>query len=117
MGSFSEYMNVEVHDLDLILNMSTAMGLSDLIEDEIINPPVPMEVLLENISLKLNEDRPASSISSPGAVPIKLRLVGLKLLRSADGILYVKPTPTTTNNTVKQCLVNNQPGILFLYDN
>lgn len=49
MGSFSQYMGAVVHDINLTLNMSTVMGLTDLIEDEIINPPIPIDVCVQNL--------------------------------------------------------------------
>lgn len=92
MGSFSGHLTASLRNLDLTLNMSTALGLSDLIEDEVILPLMPLEVLLEDISLRLNEDRPASSISSPGAVPLQLRVGGINLQRNSDGIIHITPT-------------------------
>lgn len=63
-----------------------------------------VQVLLESMSLKLNEDRPASSISSPGAIPVRLTLDGLRLTRDKEGILSIRPasmvpsTPLTQNS-------------------
>lgn len=44
MRLFKDMLIVEVRDLALTLNMSTVTGLADLIEDEIIPVPIPMQV-------------------------------------------------------------------------
>lgn len=44
MRLFRDMLIVEVRDLALTLNMSTVTGLADLIEDEIIPVPIPMQV-------------------------------------------------------------------------
>lgn len=41
---FNDLLEVHVTDLPLRLSMSTVTGLTDLIEDEIIPQPLPMEV-------------------------------------------------------------------------
>jgi hypothetical protein len=39
-----DYMEIKVNDLCLELNMSTVTGLAELIEDEVIPQPLPMQV-------------------------------------------------------------------------
>jgi hypothetical protein len=39
-------MQIKISDLSLDLNMSTLAGLSDLVEDEVIPEPLPMQVNL-----------------------------------------------------------------------
>lgn len=41
---FRDLITVEVNDIALDLNMSTVTGLADLVEDEIIPIPIPMQV-------------------------------------------------------------------------
>ena len=41
---FSDLLEVHVTDLPLRLSMSTVTGLTDLVEDEVIPQPLPMEV-------------------------------------------------------------------------
>lgn len=41
---FKESLVIHVNDLNLDLSMSTVTGLADLAEDEIIAPPIPLEV-------------------------------------------------------------------------
>jgi len=42
--AFKDYLVVDVKDLMLNLNMSTVVGLTDFIEDEIIPVPLPLTV-------------------------------------------------------------------------
>jgi len=39
-----DYMEIKVNDLHLDLNMSTVTGLAELVEDEVIPQPLPMQV-------------------------------------------------------------------------
>lgn len=41
---FRDLLTVHVTGLNLELTMSTVTGLADLVEDEVIAPPIPMEV-------------------------------------------------------------------------
>lgn len=41
---FKDLLNIQVRDINLELTMSTVTGLADLAEDEIIAPPIPLEV-------------------------------------------------------------------------
>lgn len=40
-------VNASVKDLYLTLNMSTVAGLTDFVEDEVIVPPIPLNVSLK----------------------------------------------------------------------
>lgn len=73
------------------MSMSTATGLSDLAEDEVLPTPIPMEINLENVKIHLNEDRPPINITSPGPVPIDLCIGQMRITRDAAGIFYIQP--------------------------
>lgn len=45
---FKDFIDVKAQDLSLDLTMSTITGLADLIEDEIIPVPIPLQVLYFN---------------------------------------------------------------------
>lgn len=91
LGSFEDYIKAEVTDLSIILSMSVVMGMMDLIEDEIIALPLPMDIFIKNLTIKLNEDRPPNNITSPGPVPIDLTIVQLQIKRDKRGIFYFQP--------------------------
>ncbi|KAF5308895.1 hypothetical protein FQR65_LT00595 [Abscondita terminalis] len=89
---FVDFLNVFVSDLCLDLSMSTLTGLADLIEDEIIPIPIPMEVSVENLDLNLIEDRPPVNITSPGPVPMNLHISQLFINRGEDGVFNIVPS-------------------------
>lgn len=41
---FEDLLTLKVNNMELELSLSTLSGLSDLVEDEIISAPLPMEV-------------------------------------------------------------------------
>lgn len=71
--------------------MSTVIGLADLAEDEVITPPIPMSVDLQNIRININEDRPPVNITSPGAQPINVVIGKMKVVRDEAGIFQIQP--------------------------
>ncbi|PSN57246.1 hypothetical protein C0J52_02546 [Blattella germanica] len=151
-------VDIKVGDLNLELNMSTVTGLTDLVEDELMPQPLPIEVVgsytpigpqnrtmpyknsngrvaqtdqsagqseysspppeevsamssnapppptinigmseqsasmvIENIKICLNEDRPSANITSPGPIPINLQISQLNINRGLDGIFHIEP--------------------------
>jgi hypothetical protein len=72
--------------------MSTVIGLSDLFEEEIITPPIPVHIDLENVKINIIEDRPPVNITSPGAQPINICIGSMKLLRDSFGLVHIQPT-------------------------
>lgn len=102
-------VNIKVEDVNLKLDMTTLIGLTDLAEDEVVRPPLPVEILLRNIRLHVNDDRPATNITSPGPQPINLVLGELKVLRDKTGQLNVQPAidsffrEEATTNSSRQC--------------
>ncbi|XP_063237509.1 bridge-like lipid transfer protein family member 3A isoform X2 [Bacillus rossius redtenbacheri] len=89
-------VRVTLADLQLQLNMSTVLGLADLVEDELLPQPIPMQVLIENLKLRLNEDRPSSNITSPGPVPMDLSIAYLRISRKSDGVFHIEPSAPAT---------------------
>ncbi|KAK3923200.1 UHRF1-binding protein 1-like [Frankliniella fusca] len=88
---FNDLLVVYVTDLPIRLTMSSVTGLVDLVEDEIIPLPLPMEVHLENVSLHLVEDRPSNNITSPGPVPIDASISRLHISRDRSGLFLIEP--------------------------
>lgn len=50
-----------------------------------------LQIYLESISLRLNEDRPPNNITSPGPIPIDLNIAKLKIVRDANGVFHIEP--------------------------
>lgn len=90
---FSRNLNIKVNDLKLSsILMSTLIGLADLTEDEIVTPPIPMNVDLENVKINILEDRPPVNITSPQCPqPINLEIGKMKIVRDASGVFQIQP--------------------------
>ena len=88
--SAEAFLSLRAQNLPLQFYTSTLNGLVDLIEDEIIPTPTPMEVHLENIAMHLIEDRPSANITSPGSLPIDLAIPTLTLTRDKTGLFSIQ---------------------------
>jgi hypothetical protein len=94
---FQRNLNVKVTDFKLpSIQMSTVIGLADLAEDEIITPPIPMNVDLENIKINVIEDRPPVNITSPGSQPINVSIGRMKVVRDLAGVFQIQPIEVST---------------------
>jgi len=49
------------------------------------------QIHLENVSLRLNEDRPPNNITSPGPIPIDLNISKLRVARDLSGVFHIEP--------------------------
>lgn len=88
----TRFLTVRVNDLKLpSIHMSSIVGLTDLIEDELIVAPVPMDVDLENLKIHIIEDRAPVNITSPGPQPIDLEIGKMKVTRDASGVFHIQP--------------------------
>ncbi|XP_015124698.1 UHRF1-binding protein 1-like [Diachasma alloeum] len=105
MAMFQDELKAKIMNVNLALSMSYVAGLTDLVEDEVIPDPLPMKIFLENICLRLNEDRPPNNITSPGPVPIDVVISNLQILRDKKGIFHVEP------HSDKRSLANLANGI------
>ncbi|MPC20454.1 UHRF1-binding protein 1-like [Portunus trituberculatus] len=85
------FLKGEVADLNLTLMMSTVTNLVDLIEDEIVPEPLPMEIMVERVGLRLTEDRVPANITSPGSVPTDVWLPKLLVKRNLQGVFTILP--------------------------
>lgn len=99
MNLFEDKLEMKVANVGMSLSMSSVTGLADLAEDEIIPKPIPMQIYLENISLRLNEDRPPNNITSPGPIPIDLNVSKLRIARDMNGVFHIEPVVTTIDES------------------
>ncbi|XP_036139234.1 UHRF1-binding protein 1 isoform X6 [Monomorium pharaonis] len=97
MNLFEDKLEIRVVNVGTALSMSSVTGLADLAEDEIIPKPIPMQIYLENISLRLNEDRPPNNITSPGPIPIDLNISKLRIARDMNGVFHIEPVGGLSN--------------------
>ena len=93
---FHRQVNLKVTDFKLpSIQMSTIIGLADLTEDEIITPPFPVNIELENVKINIIEDRPPVNITSPSTPqPINLVIGKMKIVRDSSGVLQIQPVDT-----------------------
>ncbi|XP_076665123.1 bridge-like lipid transfer protein family member 3B isoform X3 [Andrena cerasifolii] len=104
---FEDKVDVKVTDVTMALSMSSVTGLADLFEDEIIPKPIPLEIYLESISLRLNEDRPPNNITSPGPIPIDLNISKLRIARDAGGVFHIEPVVNKLNTSHSLTTLSN----------
>lgn len=96
---FDRNLNIKVTEFKLpSVQMSTLIGLADLAEDELITPPIPMNVDLENIKINIIEDRPPVNITSPGPQPINLAIGRMKVTRDTSGVFQIQPIEKSNEN-------------------
>ncbi|XP_026823557.1 UHRF1-binding protein 1 isoform X6 [Ooceraea biroi] len=97
MNLFEDKLEIKVANVAMALSMSSVTGLADLAEDEIIPKPIPVQIYVENISLRLNEDRPPNNITSPGPIPIDLNISKLRIARDLNGVFHIEPIGGLSN--------------------
>ncbi|XP_020805988.1 UHRF1-binding protein 1 isoform X3 [Drosophila serrata] len=100
----THHAEIRVKDINMDLSMSTVIGLGDLAEDEVISPPMPITVNVENVRINLLEDRPPVNITSPGPVPINLCIGRMRLERDKTGVLNIQPIDTNMSTAQHQAL-------------
>ncbi|XP_037303509.1 UHRF1-binding protein 1-like isoform X1 [Manduca sexta] len=108
LAPFEELLEARVRSLSVALNMSTVLALAELVEDEVIAPPMPLEVLVENVKLHLIEDRVTRSISSPPPQPLDVCVTSLRLTRDTGGELRLGPALSTPSTVASPA--TPQPG-------
>ncbi|KAI8440801.1 hypothetical protein MSG28_009125 [Choristoneura fumiferana] len=111
LAPFEELLEARVQELSISLNMSTALALAEFIEDEVIAPPMPLEVLIQNMKLHLVEDRPTRSISSPPPQPLDVDLTSLRLTRDTAGVVRLGPPVSTPSTIASPATPQPQPEL------
>ncbi|KAG8035486.1 hypothetical protein G9C98_006932 [Cotesia typhae] len=109
---FDDKVTGEINDINLVLSMSTITGLTDLLEDEIIPDYLPVNLMLNNIFIKLIEDRPPNNITSPGPVPIDLAVHHLKVVRDKNGLINIESVKSNVDNNASEQLNSATEGEL-----
>ncbi|XP_058804572.1 bridge-like lipid transfer protein family member 3B isoform X2 [Phymastichus coffea] len=110
LGLFEDNIDVKVADVSVTMSISFITGLADLIEDEVIPKPIPTKILLENITVRLNEDRPPNNITSPGPIPIDLDISKLRITRDTSGVFHIEPAVSNSLRNNKEWNSNATEG-------
>ncbi|KAK3581543.1 hypothetical protein CHS0354_031884 [Potamilus streckersoni] len=83
------FMGIKVKDFSLGLKMSSITNLTSFGEDEKLADTIPMHVNITNLTVHLEEDRPPVNVTSPGPVPIHLKIHELSIRRNKDGVMHL----------------------------
>ncbi|KAK6637779.1 hypothetical protein RUM44_008201 [Polyplax serrata] len=88
---FEDTTTVKLESISLNLNASTLSGLVDLLEEELTPTPFPVSVFMENIKVRIVDDRPPCNITSPEPLPIEVVISRLIMNRLASGVIQIEP--------------------------
>jgi hypothetical protein len=108
-GLYNRTLNIKATGFKLpSIQMSTIIGLTDLVEDEVIAPAFPVILDLEDIKINVIEDRPPVNITSPGAQPINLCIGKMKIVRDSTGTLQIQPYETKCDSSENEMKTTNK---------
>ena len=85
------FAHVKVNGMSGTLLLSTLGNLADCLEDEVLLPPMPVLVEVNNSSVSVNNDLPPALISAPIAIPLDLSIENIAIRRSHTGVLHIQP--------------------------
>ena len=84
------HLGVNLQNLKLDVKMTCVMAIVDLIEDELIQPVAPLDLQAAQSEINIAQDGPPSNpLTSPGPVPLNLKLKSLLLNRDADNVINI----------------------------
>ena len=86
------FAHVKIHGLDGTLLVSSLESLNECFEDEVVEPPMPFIVEVENSSVSITNDNPPRLLSAPLAIPVDLTINDISVQRTHDGAFHVSPT-------------------------
>ena len=81
-----------MNDLPVQLASSTLVSLQDWAQDELTPSPIPLHIYLQNITLRLEEDRPPLS-GCPAPPPLEMVVPSLIVTRDKYGLFAVENGP------------------------
>ena len=85
------FMHVKVNGVNGTLLVSTLSSLADCVEDEVLIPPMPFLIEVNNSRVSINNDLPPTLVSAPLAIPVDLSVENVSLRRTHDGVFHIKP--------------------------
>ncbi|XP_075265850.1 bridge-like lipid transfer protein family member 3B isoform X2 [Convolutriloba macropyga] len=84
------HLGVNLQNLKLDVKMTCVMAIVDLIEDELIQLVAPLDLQAAQSEINIAQDGPPSNpLTSPGPVPLNLKLKSLLLNRDADNVINI----------------------------
>lgn len=85
------FMHVKVNGVNGTLLVSTLGSLADCFEDEVLIPPMPFLVEVNNSRVSINNDLPPTLVSAPLAIPVDLSVENVSVRRTHDGVFHIRP--------------------------
>ena len=85
------FMHVKMNGVNGTLLVSTLSSLADCFEDEVLIPPMPFLVEVNNSRVSINNDLPPTLVSAPLAIPVDLSVENLSVRRTHDGVFHIRP--------------------------
>jgi len=85
------FMHVKVNGVNGTLLVSTLSSLADCFEDEVLIPPMPFLVEVNNSRVSINNDLPPTLVSAPLAIPVDLSVENISVRRTHDGMFHIRP--------------------------
>lgn len=86
------FAHIKANGINGNLLVSTLGSLADCFEDEVLFPPVPFLVELNNSSVSINNDLPPALISAPLPIPVDLNIENISVRRAHTGVFQIRPT-------------------------
>lgn len=85
------FVHVKANGVNGALLVSTLGSLAECFEDEILLPPVPFLVEVNNSNISINNDLPPTLVSAPIAIPVDLNVENISVRRAHTGVFHIKP--------------------------
>lgn len=85
------FMHVKVNGVSGTLLVSTLSSLADCFEDEVLIPPMPFLVEVNNSRVSINNDLPPTLVSAPLAIPVDLSVENVSVHRTHEGVFQIRP--------------------------
>ena len=102
-------LEAEVSHLSLSANASILAKLGDWVQDEVVPAPLPTTLTIENLTLKVNDDKPPLP-GYPAPPPLDVAVVSLRVTRDKEGVVRVEqgkdskehsPVPATSQSEME----------------
>ena len=85
------FMHIKVNGVNGSLLVSTLGNMAEWIEDEVVLPPMPFLVEVNNSRVSINNDLPPTLVSAPVPIPVDLTVENISVSRTHDGVLHIRP--------------------------
>lgn len=92
------FAHIKVNGINGTLLVSTLGNLADCFEDEVLIPPMPFLVEVNNSAVSINNDLPPALISAPIAIPVDLSIENMSVRRSHTGVFHIRPMSSDSHS-------------------